>query len=172
MKELRALFSGVLLLAVVLAGVMGVAWAVGAQYQDAPETTHSVTDEAATADVGNWTSVDAPDYATSFYDNETITNSSGTQLQEGSDYDWNASTGSIRWYDTASVDDGESMSVDYSYRSKTETARNLKFVLDVPISIVFPISVLIIVAMSVAGLAAGAYRVLAKADGSTSFNRR
>ena len=172
MKELRALFSGVLLFAVVLAGVIGVAWAVGAEYQDAPETTHSVTDEAISADVGNWTSVDAPNYATGFEDNETITNSTGATLSEGSDYDWNASTGSIYWYDTSSVDDGEAMNVDYTYRTKTETARNLKFVLDVPISIVFPISVFIIVAMSVAGLAAGAYRVLAKADGSNSFNRR
>lgn len=172
MKELRALAYGALVFAVVIAAVLGILWAVGAEYQDAPEADYSQTDEAITADVGNWTPVDAPDDARSFYDDETVTNSSGATLSEGTDYEWNTSTGELYWYDTSSVSDGEQMAVDYNYSAPTQTARNLKTVLDVPLTIVFPIAGLIVVAFTVAGLGVGVYQVLAKSGGSTAFNRR
>ena len=175
MKQLRAFVTGVLLFAVVLVGVLGIAWAVGAQYQAAPETTHNVTDETVVADVGNWTAVDAPSYAQSFDDNETITNASGTQLTEGSDYEWNASAGEIYWYDTSSVADGEEMLVDYAYSAKTEEARTARRVLSVPIEIILPAGVLIVLAMAIAGLVTGAYALFAdlgSGRGSTTFTRR
>jgi len=175
MKQLRAFVTGVLLFAVILVAVLGIAWAVGAQYQQAPETTTNVTDEDVVADVGNWTAVDAPEHARSFGDDEVITNSSGTQLDEGSDYDWNASTGEIYWYDTSSVSDGETMQADYSYTSKTEEARTARQVLSVPIEIILPAGVLIVVAMAVAGLVAGAYTLLTNSrssGGSKTLTRR
>jgi hypothetical protein len=175
MKQLRAFVTGVLLFAVILVAVLGIVWAVGAQYEQAPETTTNVTDEAVVADVGNWTAVDAPDHARSFGDDEVITNSSGTQLTEGSDYDWNASAGEIYWYNTSSVSDGETMQADYSYTSKTEEARTARKILSVPINLILPAGLLIVVAMAVAGLAAGAYALLTtsrSSRGSTSFNRR
>lgn len=174
MKQLRAFVTGVLLFAVVLVGVLGIAWAVGAQYQAAPEQTYTANESVA-ASVGNWTAV-GPSYAQSFYDNETITNSSGTQLQEGTDYDWNTSTGAVRWYDTSSVSDGEQMQIDYAYSAKTEQARTARKILSVPINIILPAGVLIILAMSIAGLAAGVYALFAgrssSGRGSTSFTRR
>lgn len=175
MKQLRAFVTGVLLFAVVLVGVLGIAWAVGAQYADAPEADYTVDGETVVADVGNETAVDAPDYTQRFYDNETITNSSGATLSEGTDYDWNTSTGAITWYDTSSVDDGEQMQVDYAYSAKTEQARTARQVLSVPIEIILPAGVLIVLAMSVAGLAAGVYALFAgrsSGRGSTSFTRR
>jgi len=175
MKQLRAFVTGVLLFAVILVATLGTAWAVGAQYQQAPETTTNVTDEEVVADVGNWTAVDAPDHAQSFGDDEVITNSTGTQLDEGSDYDWNASTGEIRWYDTSSVSDGETMQADYSYTSKTQEARTVRKVLSVPIEIILPAGVLIVTAMAIAGLVAGAYALLTKSRssrGSTTLTRR
>jgi hypothetical protein len=176
MKQLRAFVTGLLLFAIVLVGALGIAWAVGAQYQAAPETTEAVANEAATADVGNLTAVDAPDYAQKFEDNETITNSTGATLQEGSDYDWNASTGEIRWYNTESVDDGESMSVDYTYTAKTEEARTARTILTVPVEIILPVGVLIAVAMSVAGLAVGLLTLFrdrsSSNPGSLDFTRR
>lgn len=174
MKQLRAFVTGVLLFAVVLVGVMGIAWAVGAQYESAPETTTNVTDESIVADVGNWTALDAPDYAQDHYD-ETITNSSGATLTNGTDYDWNASTGEIYWYDTSSVDDGETMQVDYTYSAKTEQARTARKVLAIPIEIILPAGVLIVLAMAVAGLAAGVYALFSgrgSGRGSTNFTRR
>jgi hypothetical protein len=174
MKQLRAFVTGVLLFAVILVAVLGIVWAVGAQYQAAPETTTNVTNEDVVADIGNWTAVDAPDHARSFGDDEVITNSNGTQLQEGTDYDWNASTGEVYWYDTSSVDDGETMQADYSYTSKTEEARTARNVLSVPIEVILPAGLLIVVAMAVAGLAAGAYALLttSRSSGGSTLTRR
>ncbi|MFW5905408.1 MAG: hypothetical protein ACOCUO_01010 [archaeon] len=171
MKQLRAFVTGVFLFAVVLVGVLGIAWAVSAQYDQAPETTTNVTDEDIVADTGNWTGVDAPDYALSF-DDETITNSSGTQLDEGSDYDWNSSTGEIHWYNTSAVSDGETMQIDYSYSAKTEQARSVQTILAVPINLILPAGILIVVAMAVAGLAAGSYSLLTSSGGSRTLTRR
>jgi hypothetical protein len=177
MKSLRAFVSGVFLFAIVLVGVLGIVWATSAQYQAAPEADYAVANEAITADVGNWTPVDAPDHAQRFYDNETVTNSSGAQLTEGTDYEWNTSTGELRWYDTDSVADGEEMSVDYTYSAKTDRARTARSVLRVPVETILPAGVLIIAAMSLVGLAAGTlglYRSLTNGSGGASqpFSRR
>lgn len=175
MKKLRPFISGLLLFAIVLVGVLGIAWAVGAQYEATPETTETVGDETVVADVGNSTAVDAPDYARSFEDNETIINSSGTTLQEGSDYDWDTSTGEIHWIDSSSVSDGEEMSVDYAYSAKTEEARTAQRILAIPIEIILPAGVLIIAAMAIAGLVAGVYALFSdssRGSGSLDLNRR
>jgi len=174
MRKLRAFATGLFLFAIVLVGVLGIAWAVGAQYEDAPEQTEIITGETVIADVGNVTSVDAPDYARSFEDNETINNSAGTTLQDGSDYEWDPATGEIYWYDTASVDDGEEMTVDYAYSAKTEQARTAKSILSISLEIILPAGILVIAAMSVAGLAAGIYSLFVPkvGGGSLNFNRR
>lgn len=49
------------------------------------------------------------------------------------------------------------MNADYAYRAKTERARTARRVLSVPIEIILPAGVLIALAMSIAGLAAGTY---------------
>jgi hypothetical protein len=166
MNQLRALFSGVLLFAFVLIFIVGIAWAVGAQYEQAPGTNESVAGESITVDVGNWTAVDAPDYARSFYDNETVRNSSGATLTEGTDYEWSASNASIYWYSGGNFNDGETASVDYAYTAPVEQARVLKNVFAVPIEVVLPAGVLILLAFSIAGLAIGIYRALGKLGGS------
>lgn len=175
MKQLRAFVTGVLLFAVVLVAVMGIAWAVGAQYESAPETTYTVTGETVVADTGNWTAVDAPDYAQSFYDNETVRDPDDATIQEGTDYEWNTSTGEIYWYNTSSVSDGDQMSVDYAYSAKSEQARTARKILAVPIEIILPAGVLIVLAMATAGLAAGVYALFSgrsSGRGSPDFTRR
>lgn len=159
MKQLRALFSGVLLLALVVIAVVGIAWAVGAQYEQSPETTSTVTGESITVDVGNWTRVDAPAYARHFHDNETVTNASGAPLVEGTDYDW-STNGSIYWYSGGDFTDGETTTVEYAYSAPVEEARTLKRIFAVPINVVLPAGILILLGFSIAGLAIGVYRVL------------
>lgn len=84
---------------------------------------NKVDNETITADVGNATQVEES-YGAQYYDNETITNASGTQLQEGTDYDWDTDTGEVSWYDTANVSDGEEMSIDYAFDAKPQAARD------------------------------------------------
>lgn len=166
MKQLRAIFSGALLFAVVLIGVVGIAWAVGAQYEQGPETNSTVLDESVVVDVGNWTAVDAPSYARRFLDDETVRNSSGATLTEGADYEWSTQNGSIYWYSGGSFTDGETGSVDYTYVAPTPEARAMKNIFSVPINVVLPVGVLIVLAFSVAGFAIGIYGVLRKLNGS------
>lgn len=168
MKQLRALFSGVLLLAFVVIGVVGVSWAVGAQYQHGPQTTETVASESITVDVGNWTPVNAPTYAQTFYDNETVRNSSGATLVEGTDYKWSTTNGSIYWYSDGDFNDGATASVDYAYSAPTEESRTMKTIFTVPINVVLPSGVLIVLAFSIAGLAVGIYQVLDNLGGSRS----
>lgn len=173
MVRLRPIAYGVLVFAVVLAMIGGITWAAGAEYRDAPEVNNTVTNESVTADPGNTTTVDAPSYALRYQDNETITNSTGTQLQEGTDYEWNTSTGEITWFNTDSVSDGEQMTVDYTYVSKSETSRSIETVISIPIEIVLPWGLLLVTGMAVVGMAVGIGGLSSRSSGrGSSFNRR
>lgn len=167
MHRLRPFVVGLLVFALVLVGVLGIAWAVGAQYSDAPETTETVSNESVTADFSNDTGV-GPDFAISYFDNETITNSNGTTLTEGSDYTWNSSTGTISWINSSSVSDGESMTIDYAYTAKTSESRRFKTILGLLIESVLPVIVLLVAAMTIVALA-GAMAAIGRGK---SFNRR
>lgn len=103
---------------IVLLGI----FVISAIYGGMATNVHTVEGESITADVGNTTQV-AEDYGESYYDNESITNSSGTLLVEGDDYDWFTSNGSVQWYDTGNVSDGEEMSIDYAFDAKPERPR-------------------------------------------------
>lgn len=174
MRALRPWTAGLLLFAIALVGVLGIVWATGAAYADSPETNYSVDGETHTADVGNITPVNAPSYALRFLDNETINDSNGITLNEGDDYEWNTTNGSIRWLSSGNYADGETMTVDYTFVGKTPEARTMRSVLTVPVEIVLPSGILVIAAMTVAGLAAGIYRLFGGRSrrGSFSFARR
>jgi len=151
--HLRPLVTGAIVVALLLTATLGIAWAVGAEYEDAPEEDHEVLDETQSADIGNWTRVDAPHFAISFYENETIVNSEGVTLSEGSDYDFNSSDGTVYYYNTTDVSDGENMSIDYYYRARIEQARNIKSILGIGARLVLPATILVAVAVSIAGFA-------------------
>ena len=70
--------------------------------------------ESVTADVGNWTQLEGYQIVEN---SETINNSSGTTLAEGSDYEIAYENGSIKAYDTASVTDGETLNATYDYEA-------------------------------------------------------
>jgi len=173
MVKFRPFVSGLLLFAIFLVGTLGIAWAVGAQYEAAPETTQTVTNETIVVDSSNGTTIDVPDHARVIHDNETITNSSGTTLAEGTDYEWHAATGTIDWRNTSAVTNGKPMHVDYAYTVKTEQARTARRLLAVPIDVILPAGVLVVAAMTIVGLAAGVYALVAGSRTSaTDLTRR
>lgn len=49
----------------------------------------------------------------------TITTSSGDTLAAGSDYAWNASTGTISWYNTSNTTSGATATVEYGAHQRT-----------------------------------------------------
>ena len=83
----------------------------------------SVANEQVNADVGNWTQVDET-YGEHYYENETVQNSSGANLTEGTDYEWSPSNQSVKFYNTASVSDNETMTISYWFDAKPEAARS------------------------------------------------
>lgn len=112
--------------ALVVLTLTGMVWAASAAYDDAGEETTTVTNESITADVGNWTEVNAPDYALEFKDDETVYNSSDVELVENTDYEWNTTNGSVKFLNTQNVSDGESMRITYNYTAKVPVARTIK----------------------------------------------
>lgn len=110
------------LLLVFVVGILGFGIvAVSATYEDAEEHV-IVTNESFVQDVGNWTPVDAADEAGLIRFNDTVTvyNSSGSELTEGTDYEWAPANGSVLISDTASTTDGASASVTYEYDRRPE----------------------------------------------------
>lgn len=53
----------------------------------------------------------------------TLTNSSGTELVAGEDYDWNATSGNVTWFNTSNTTSGEAVDIEYqAYQRTDETA--------------------------------------------------
>lgn len=74
------------------------------------------------------TYVDASDDAFRFRDNETVLHG-GNDLVEGTDYQWNASTGELTRLSGASVPNNEPVTITYAYLSPSENTRELSDVL-------------------------------------------
>jgi len=152
--HLRPLASGALVVAVLLASTLGFVWALSAEYDETPTETYETLDEQLTADAGNWTATDSPNYTLSWLDNETVRDADGNVLTEGTDYEWSTTNGSVYIYSgSTEVADGEQISVDYYYRAKIPTARNLRALFSVGAELVLPFSILIAVAVAIAGFA-------------------
>ena len=137
------LFVGIF---VVIAGA-SVAWA------DAPTHEETVLNESVTADHGTTVQVDpASDVAWSgALDNETVRDSTGSELDEGTDYEWNPENGTVTFLSSGSTADGESATVSYTWLSKSENAVNWYGPIAALVN-VLPIFALVAGGIGVAGL--------------------
>jgi len=60
-----------------------------------------------------------------YSDTVTVTNASGSELSEGSDYNWNAEAGELDFINTSSTSDGESATITYEYREASDQQRTV-----------------------------------------------
>lgn len=171
---MKQLAYGVLVFAIVLFSALAIAWAVGAEYDDTADESFTVENETLTADVGNWTALSPPTKASFFYDNESIEDASGGQLSEGSDYEFNATEGTVLVYASGSVTDGDTLTVSYVYAGPSEGTRLLFGVIELPVRYVLPASILLSFGFTMVGLAIGLHRFAGQLTGSggTRFSRR
>ena len=102
--------------------------ATGAAQSDATRD-FSVTNESVTVDFSNATPVDSTDVAVSFNDSVTVYNSSDTELTNGTDYEWHPGNGSVSWFDTPNLVDGETATISYTHQAPSEGSRELGGVL-------------------------------------------
>ncbi|MDY6776206.1 MAG: hypothetical protein SV253_09085 [Halobacteria archaeon] len=110
-----------------------------AGHSSVPTHTYTQTNESFTQDVGNYTNLSASsiDNATAF-DDETVYNSSGHELVEGRDYDFDTEEISIRILSTQNTSDGSPAKITYSYTAKPESARTSTTVLSTVFGAVAP----------------------------------
>lgn len=160
--------------AVVLLALVGVLLGTGVlatsqAYQDSPTHVESIDNESLTQKVGEWQSVDAAtkDGFAGAYDNETVRNSSGSTLTEGTDYEWNQSDGRIKFLDSSSTNNGSSAEIDYSYDQRSEMAVSMVG----PLAAVFDMAGILPIVF-VTGLVFAGLRVLWSAVPENSYGRR
>lgn len=96
---------------------------VGAVY-DATPTHDAEFNDTVEADLDAATPLEPGETVTEWESSVSVTNSSGTSLTAGTDYEWHPSNGSLTWSDTAQVTDGESMTVVAGYSSPTDAAED------------------------------------------------
>lgn len=76
-------------------------------------------EESLTVDYGNESNVSEPATVEGYGADPTVT-VNGSELVEGTDYDWDSSTGNVTWYDTANSSDGDSATIRYAAYQRTE----------------------------------------------------
>lgn len=86
--------------------------------------TRTVENETITIDVGNSTQVEQS-HGEHYYDNETVWNSTGSELTEGTDYEWHTDNASVQWFDTSSTNDGSDGNITYSFDQRPQMARDV-----------------------------------------------
>lgn len=162
--------SQAVMLLVLVVGVLATSVAVlGSTYEDTPTHVETVENETLTQDIGNWTATDSTTRTgvTGWYDNESVYASDGSQLTEGTDYEWSTMNGSVYWYNTSSTTDGGSANVSYAYDRRPDQATTMIGPLAVLIDMsgVFPLVI-------IAGVVFLALRQLSSVSGGYHGGRR
>lgn len=88
-------------------------------------STSTVFNESGTVDYSQPVAVNNTDLTVRYLNNETVYDKNGQELIEGTDYDWNTSSGEITFYDTVSTNDGENFTIDYAYETRTDTTTDI-----------------------------------------------
>lgn len=81
--------------------------------------------DGATIDYDAVTTVDADGF--SYNETITVTTDSGTELDAGTDYEWDAATGNVTWLNSSATADGESVTIAYAtlqHDEATETSND------------------------------------------------
>lgn len=98
----------------------------------AAQVADNVTNESINQQVDLWQFVNKAieDDTAGFNESVTVYNSSDVELEEGVDYEWNATDGTIKYHNTAKVNDGETGNISYTYFRNTQEVSELSKVID------------------------------------------
>jgi len=89
----------------------------------------TVENESITVDYSQSVAVDED--ADEYGDDPTVRNSNGTILTAGTDYEWDATNGSVTWYNTSETTDGETAAITYETTDRSEATKASKNILTV-----------------------------------------
>jgi hypothetical protein len=87
--------------------------------------THDNTqfDESVTVDYDQEVSVDND--AVRYNDTAVIRDDANNKLEDGTDYDWNATSGNITFQNTSATSEGDTVFADYQYETRDEHTQNI-----------------------------------------------
>lgn len=140
--------QAILLVALALVFLLGLS-AVDAGTQKAGEN-FDVTNESFTSDPGNWTNLSNSNIdGASYFANETVYDSAGTEMVEGTDYEWNRTDGRVKAIEGGGLDPAQSANISYHYETFSEEQQAFiaafSGTVDVSTALLFVLSVIIIV---------------------------
>lgn len=101
-------------------------------------TTENVTNESIVQEVGVWQLVNkaVEEDTAGFGDTVTVRNSTNATLVAGTDYEWNATDGTITYFNTQNVTDGATGNISYTYYQNTRSVTLLSRVIDPVVALV------------------------------------
>lgn len=128
----RKLVIAVLLFVAVAGIAFGTLQIADSARGQADYTVQNVTNESIVQETGIWQYVNEAlnDDTAGFRADVTVYNSSDVELTEGTDYEWNATDGTITYFNTASVNDGATGNISYTYLENTRAVSVLSRVID------------------------------------------
>lgn len=137
---------------------------------DAARNAANVTNESISQQVGVWQFVNKAtvEHTAGFNESVTVYNSSGDELVKGTDYEWNASDGTISYYNTANVADNEAGNISYTYFKNTQDVQLLSDIID-PIVLFASQSPLLIGGLALGIILMAAVAIVAKYMGRSDF---
>jgi hypothetical protein len=122
--------------AVIVLGACALALAIGIQagsaaLADVPAVERDVANESLTVNYSTTQSVDKGSADFGYRDTETVENASGATLVEGTDYDFNVTSGNVSFFNTTNTTANNTATIDYTYlQQDPEAARFGGFVGD------------------------------------------
>lgn len=130
--QFRRYVVAVAIFVLFVGGAFTIYAAADAAEDSAAQEPDEVVNESINQQVDIWQFVDKAtvDSTAGFNESVTVYNSSGTELTKGDDYLWNASSGTINYQNTASVTDGATGNITYTYFENTEDVKALDSVID------------------------------------------
>jgi hypothetical protein len=95
--------------------------------KNAPSDARNVTNETIPQEYDAYQFVDKAllEYTAGFNDNVTVYNSSDVELEQGTDYEWNDTDGTIHFLNTPKTDESATANVTYTYQWNTQRVREV-----------------------------------------------
>lgn len=122
-----------IVLFVLVAGIaIGTLTIADAASDEAARTAENVTNETINQQVDVWQYVNRSldDSTAGFNESITAYNNTGVELTKGTDYQWNATDGTIKYENTPRVNDNTNGNVSYTYFENTQNVNALSAIID------------------------------------------
>lgn len=128
--------------ALVLILVLGFLVAVGPAALADGATPTAVEDESLTVDYDTESNVS--ESGLEYGSNVTVQNSTGATLQDGTDYEWDATAGNVTWINTSATSEGELATIDYEVEQVSNESKQLADIVGI---LTLPLALLILLVL-------------------------